>query len=186
MIYRFGRDLRRRTAAHIIPIHCTSKQALKSASKPGTSISRSPTPRKKSQGLPHNEPIKPTWSNPKGRRPTLRAKKSVHLICNEIYSWTVFNPSPPFASIAEIIPKSKNTNPRSIHTVYSLSKDLGVPGFRVGTICSQNDEILSTSRRMSSFSLISSQTQAILTRMLLDIEFMSRYMVTSKKRLREA
>ncbi|KAL4193249.1 hypothetical protein AMTRI_Chr06g175990 [Amborella trichopoda] len=112
------------------------------------------------------------------------SQKTVHLICNEIHSGAVFNPSSPFVSIAEIISKSKNTNPRGIHISYSLSKDLGVPGFRVGAICSQNDEILTTSRRMSSFSFISSQTQAILTSMLLDMKWMRRYMVKSKKRFR--
>ncbi|KAL4178580.1 hypothetical protein AMTRI_Chr13g115790 [Amborella trichopoda] len=186
----FDRDLRWRTGAHIIPVHCTSKtgfeitlQALEQA------YQEAQLQGKRVKALLITNP-----SNPLGQ--TLKAsaiyqildfvsQKSIHLICDEIYSGTVFNPSSPFVSISEIIPKSKNTNPRSIHTVYSLSKDLGVPGFRVGTICSQNDEILSTSRRMSSFSLISSQTQAILTRMLLDIEFMRRYMVTSKKRLRE-
>ncbi|KAL4193255.1 hypothetical protein AMTRI_Chr06g198430 [Amborella trichopoda] len=105
-------------------------------------------------------------SNPLGQ--TLKAS-TLHQILDFLsIKKIVFNPSSPFV-IASLRIMSKNTNPRIIHIVYSLSKDLGVPGFRVGAICSQNDEILTTSRRI----------------MLLDMECMRRYMVMSKKRLRE-
>ena len=62
-----------------------------------------------------------------------------------------------------------------IHIVYSLSKDLGLPGFRVGIVYSYNDQVVSCGRKMSSFGLVSSQTQHLLASMLSDEDFVGRY-----------
>ncbi|CAA3016248.1 1-aminocyclopropane-1-carboxylate synthase 7-like [Olea europaea subsp. europaea] len=66
-----------------------------------------------------------------------------------------------------------------------LSKDLGLPGFRVGTIYSYNDKVVTTARRMSSFTLISSQTQQLLASMLSDKTFTENYIKTNRERLKK-
>jgi 1-aminocyclopropane-1-carboxylate synthase len=111
-------------------------------------------------------------------------KKNIHLISDEIYSGSVFNSSE-FVSIAEILEARRYKDAERVHIVYSLSKDLGLPGFRVGTIYSYNDKVVTTARRMSSFTLISSQTQQFLANMLSDKEFTEKYIKINRERLKK-
>ena len=88
-------------------------------------------------------------------------EKNIHLVCDEIYSGSVFS-SPKLTSIAEVLATDKISEREHFHIIYSLSKDLGLPGFRVGVIYSYNDTVVTAARRMSSFSLVSSQTQHLI------------------------
>ncbi|WVZ86818.1 hypothetical protein U9M48_033544 [Paspalum notatum var. saurae] len=107
----------------------------------------------------------------------------VHLICDEIYAGSVFA-KPEFVSIAEVIERDvPGCNRDLIHIAYSLSKDFGLPGFRVGIIYSYNDAVVACARKMSSFGLVSSQTQYFLAKMLADDEFMARFLAESARRL---
>lgn len=130
-------------------------------------------------------------SNPLGTildRETLRSivtfinEKNIHLVCDEIYAATVFS-QPEFVSIAEIIEEDIACNRDLIHIVYSLSKDMGFPGFRVGIVYSYNDAVVSCGRKMSSFGLVSSQTQHFIASMLSDDSFVERFLKESSKRL---
>lgn len=132
-------------------------------------------------------------SNPLGTtmdRNTLRAvvsfinEKHIHLVCDEIYAATIFS-HPDFISIAEIIEHDTDIecDRDLIHIVYSLSKDMGFPGFRVGIIYSYNDDVVHCARKMSSFGLVSTQTQYLLASMLSDDEFVGRFLAESAKRL---
>ncbi|GMN50707.1 hypothetical protein TIFTF001_019856 [Ficus carica] len=186
----FDRDLRWRTGVKIFPIHCDSSnnfqitpQALEDAYKKAQSENV------RVRGVLITNP-----SNPLGatiQRSVLEEilnfimRKNIHLISDEIYSGSVFS-SEEFVSIAEILEdrKYKNSAER-VHIVYSLSKDLGLPGFRVGTIYSYNDKVVTTARRMSSFTLISSQTQHLLASMLSDKEFTENYIKTNRDRLKK-
>ena len=115
--------------------------------------------------------------------------KEIHIVSDEIYSGTVFD-DPSFVSIAEAVNDrnlqlSESSIRTRIHIVYSLSKDLGVPGFRVGMIYSEDENVVSAATKMSSFGLISSQTQYTLSRMLSDEKFMRKYVKENKKRLKK-
>ena len=70
-----------------------------------------------------------------------------------------------------------------IHIVYSLSKDLGFPGFRVGIVYSYNDAVVSCCQKMSNFGLVSSQTQHLIASMLSDDEFVNKFIAKSANRL---
>lgn len=138
------------------------------------------------KGLLINNP-----SNPLGTvldRETLRdvvcfiSDKNIHLICDEIYAATVFN-QPQFISIAEIIQEFPAINLDLLHIVYSLSKDLGFPGFRVGILYSYNDRVVNCARKMSSFGLVSTQTQHLLASMLSDEVFVEKLVQESSERL---
>ncbi|OVA11884.1 Aminotransferase [Macleaya cordata] len=185
----FDRDLRWRTGVDILPIKFYSHNnfeitipALEKAYQEGLNC------RKNIKGILLTNP-----SNPLGLTisPTtlekildFAAEKSIHVISDEVYAGTVFS-SEPFTSILEIMQKSsKSYDSNTVHVVYSLSKDLGLPGFRIGAIYSSNQKIVTASRRMSSFSLISSQTQVLLKCLLSDSEFIATYLATLKKRLR--
>lgn len=132
-------------------------------------------------------------SNPLGttiERETLKSivsfinEKNIHLVCDEIYGATVFN-TPNFVSVAEVIQEIEHCKNDLIHIIYSLSKDMGLPGFRVGLVYSYNDEVVNCGRKMSSFGLVSSQTQYFLANMLSDEEFVDKFLGESARRLKE-
>ncbi|GAB4844528.1 acetyl-coenzyme A synthetase 2 [Ancistrocladus abbreviatus] len=109
-------------------------------------------------------------------------EKQIHLVCDEIYAATTFS-TPEFVSVAEVIQAIEGCNRDLIHIIYSLSKDMGLPGFRVGIIYSYNDAVVSCARKMSSFGLVSSQTQHLLAAMLSDDKFVDKFLAESPKRL---
>ncbi|KAL0333808.1 UNVERIFIED_CONTAM: 1-aminocyclopropane-1-carboxylate synthase 7 [Sesamum angustifolium] len=132
-------------------------------------------------------------SNPLGitiKRSTLEdildfvTRKNIHLVSDEIFSGSAFS-SEDFVSVAEIVEARNFEDSERVHIVYSLSKDLGLPGFRVGTVYSYNDKVVITARRMSSFTLISSQTQHLLALMLSDKRFTENYIKTNRQRLKK-
>jgi len=174
---------------NIVPIHCDNSnnfqitpEALEAAFKDAESMNY------KVRGVLITNP-----SNPLGvtiPRSVLEEildfviRKNIHLVSDEIYSGSVFSSSE-FTSVAEILEGRQYKNAERVHIVYSLSKDLGLPGFRVGTIYSYNDRVVTTARRMSSFTLISSQTQHLLASMLSDKNFTQNYIKTNRERLRK-
>ncbi|NP_001292642.1 1-aminocyclopropane-1-carboxylate synthase CMW33 [Cucumis sativus] len=183
----FDRDLQWRTRAQIIPVHCNSsnnfqitREALEVAYKKAEESNI------KVKGLIITNP-----SNPLGTiydRDTLKSlvnfvnDNNIHLVCDEIYCATVFK-SPSFISIAEIIEEMDHCKKELIHILSSLSKDMELPGFRVGILYSYNDTVVSIARKMSSFGLVSSQTQHLLAAMLSDDEFVDNFLVENSKRL---
>ncbi|CAN1132892.1 1-aminocyclopropane-1-carboxylate synthase 8 [Linum perenne] len=189
----FDRDLKWRTGVEIVPIHCTSSNgfqitppALEQAYK------EAQTRNLKVKGVLVTNP-----SNPLGTTLT-RAElnllvnfisdKQIHLISDEIYSGTVFN-NPGFISIMELLKDKKFSDNTElwnrVHIVSSLSKDLGLPGFRVGAIYSNDERVVSAATKMSSFGLISSQTQYLLSVLLSDKKFTKQYVSESQRRLKQ-
>uniref|UniRef100_A0A6V7QY34 1-aminocyclopropane-1-carboxylate synthase n=1 Tax=Ananas comosus var. bracteatus TaxID=296719 RepID=A0A6V7QY34_ANACO len=185
----FDRDLKWRTGAEIIPIHCSSSNGFR-ITKPALEEAYHQAQQQKLRvkGVLVTNP-----SNPLGTTLAHReletlidfiVAKGIHLISDEIYSGTNFD-SPGFISVAEAITERGEEVADRVHIVYSLSKDLGLPGFRVGAIHSQNEAVVSAATKMSSFGLISSQTQYFLSLLLSDKEFTANYIAENKKRLRE-
>ncbi|KAF8380581.1 hypothetical protein HHK36_028069 [Tetracentron sinense] len=184
----FDRDLRWRTGVDIIPVKCNSHNNFE--------ITLAALEEAYQEGLNNKKSIKAVLitnpSNPLGLTISpqtlsmildFATKKSIHVMADEVYAGTVFS-SQPFTSILEIAQSSKKYNPNTVHVVYSLSKDLGLPGFRIGAIYSSNPTIITASRRMSSFSLISSQTQVLLKCLLSDRTFITTYLTTIRERLK--
>ncbi|XP_010262212.1 PREDICTED: 1-aminocyclopropane-1-carboxylate synthase 7-like [Nelumbo nucifera] len=185
----FDRDLRWRTGVKIVPVHCNSSNNYQITTKAlEEAYSKAEAMNIRVRGLLLTNP-----SNPLGitvERPVLEeildfvTRKNIHLVSDEIYSGSVFSPSE-FTSTAEILEARNLKNSERVHIVYSLSKDLGLPGFRVGAIYSYNDQVVTTARRMSSFSLVSSQTQYLLASMLSDTKFTENYIKTNRQRLKK-
>lgn len=181
--------MRWRTGVQLVPVICESSNYFKLTRKAlEAAFEKAKEDNIRIKGLLITNP-----SNPLGTimdRETLRTvmsfinEKHIHLVCDEIYAATVFC-HPGYTSIAEIIEEDTNMecDRDLIHIVYSLSKDMGFPGFRVGIIYSYNDEVVNCARKMSSFGLVSSQTQYLMASMLSDDEFVERFLVESAKRL---
>lgn len=194
----FDRDLKWRTGVEIVPIHCTSsnnfqvtEQALQQAYQEAQKRNL------KVKGVMVTNPSNPLGTTMSRSELNLlvdfiKENKDMHLISDEIYSGTVFS-SPNFISVMEILKDRNDFNDSKdadniferVHVVYSLSKDLGLPGFRVGAIYSENDTVVAAATKMSSFGLISSQTQYLLSAMLGDKKFTKNYLAENLKRLKK-
>lgn len=189
----FDRDLKWRTGVEIVPIHCTSANSFRITESALEEAYLSAQKRNlRVKGVLVTNP-----SNPLGTVLTRQElnllvsfidKNNIHLISDEIYSGTVFS-SPSYTSAMEILMDNKYAKNvevwNRVHIVYSLSKDLGMPGFRVGALYSNDEMVVSAATKMSSFGLVSSQTQYLLACMLSDKKFTKNYLLENAKRLKD-
>ncbi|PON32398.1 L-threonine-O-3-phosphate decarboxylase [Parasponia andersonii] len=186
----FDRDLKWRTGVEIVPIQCTSTngfQITEDALEKAYQDAQNRNLRVK--GVLVTNPSNPlgitTTPNELNLLLNFIEAKEIHLISDEIYSGTCFS-SPGFVSVMEILKERKNDNIRNqVHVVYSLSKDLGLPGFRIGAIYSNDEMVVAAATKMSSFGLVSSQTQYLLSAMLSDKKFTKKYISENQKRLKK-
>ncbi|KAK3141729.1 hypothetical protein QOZ80_4BG0337610 [Eleusine coracana subsp. coracana] len=183
----FDRDCCWRSGIKLVPIECHSSNDFKLTREALVAAYEGA----RSKGIRVKGILITNPSNPLGTTmdratlamlATFATEHRVHLICDEIYAGSVFA-KPEFVSIAEVIDDVPGCNRDLIHIAYSLSKDFGLPGFRVGIIYSYNDAVVSCARKMSSFGLVSSQTQHFLAAMLSDAAFMTRFLEESAARL---
>ncbi|XP_066386213.1 1-aminocyclopropane-1-carboxylate synthase 1-like [Miscanthus floridulus] len=192
----FDRDLKWRTGAEIVPVHCTSSNGFRvTRAALDDAYRRAQKQRLRVKGVLITNPSNPLGTtSPRADLEMLVdfvASKGIHLVSDEIYSGTAFA-EPGFVSVLEVVAARRCGNAATdddglserVHVVYSLSKDLGLPGFRVGAIYSSNAGVVSAATKMSSFGLVSSQTQHLLASLLGDRDFTRRYLAENTRRIK--
>ncbi|KAL1534235.1 acetyl-CoA synthetase [Salvia divinorum] len=186
----FDRDLQWRTGVEIIPIHTTSSNNF-AITKPSLeeAFQRAQSLHLKVKGLFLTNPSNPlgTTLSPQELHLLLSfsLSHSLHIVSDEIYSGTASSPSSPTLTeaLARLLPDPLHPAWGRLHVVSSLSKDLGLPGFRIGAIYSHNAALVAAATKMSSFGLVSSQSQFLLSRILADKGFIRRYTRENRARL---
>ncbi|KAF7813298.1 putative aminotransferase ACS12 [Senna tora] len=183
----FDRDVKWRTKVDLIPVHCRSTDNFTPSI---TALEQAFSKAKKSRGQVRGILI----SNPANlgnllTRDMLKSllhfaqEKNIHIIADEIFAGSVYERDK-FVSIAEIL-DSEGLDKSRVHIIYGLSKDLSLPGFRVGVIYSFNKTVLTAARMLSRFSSISAPTQRLVISMLSDQRFIQDYFEANRKRLQE-
>ena len=72
-----------------------------------------------------------------------------------------------------------------LHVVYALSKDFGLSGLRVGVLYTQSDDALAPLQKLNDLCQTSSHTQAMITEVLNDAEWLAKFESSARSRLRE-
>lgn len=117
-------------------------------------------------------------------------KHKVHLIVNEIYALSQFDPEIvpgnkawprlPYQSFVKFINAHQSDY---LHLWYSLSKDFCASGYRVGFIYSQNQALIEAYSHWNGPSMISNITQWIFEQLFRDEDFLNHYIPTLRQQL---
>ncbi|XP_039114769.1 probable aminotransferase ACS12 [Dioscorea cayenensis subsp. rotundata] len=184
----FDRDIKLRTGIELIPVPCRSTDGF---SLSIAALERAYTQAKK-RGVKVRAVLVSNPSNPVGNllsRETLYdlldfvTEKNIHLISDEIYAGSIYE-NTKFVSVAEVV-EAEDFDRSRVHIIYGLSKDLALPGFRVGVLYSYNETILVAAKKLARFSSISAPTQRLLVSMLSDVNFITEYIEINRVRLRK-
>ncbi|KAH7302276.1 hypothetical protein KP509_23G063700 [Ceratopteris richardii] len=182
----FDRDIKWKSGIQLVPVYCPSHEGFK-ISKRALEKAYNQSQR---EGSRVRAVLITTPGNPVGS--TLDAetiqgvldfarKKGVHVISDEIYAASVFKGE--FVSASQIL-ASGDYDPDFVHIVYGLSKDFGIPGFRVGLLYSTNEKILAAARNLTRFCTVSSYTQKLLVHLFKDKGFIERFLEENRQRLK--
>ncbi|WOO77223.1 putative aminotransferase aclI [Vanrija pseudolonga] len=122
-------------------------------------------------------------------------KHNLHLIADEIYALSVYDNenlpnAAPFISVASLDFEKETGAPfdkSRVHIVYSVSKDFGANGLRIGCVISQHNPVVLRALLHTVFLMkVSSAADVIFSSLLNDRETLHRFTAQNRKLLTEA
>jgi aspartate/methionine/tyrosine aminotransferase len=178
----FWLDLETRNELHIVPVSTSSDDDFRLTPELlQRALETSPRP---VRALLFTSP-----DNPLGRVYTSDEIRSVrdwasaagiHLVVDEIYALSVYGERP-FTSVA-----TQGSLGERVHVVWALSKDFAASGLRVGVLVSESEEVLAAVDELAYWACCSGDTQALVTQMISDDEWVDEFVKTNQGRLGEA
>ena len=110
-------------------------------------------------------------------------KHKIHLFCDEIYGMSVYETSAvPFESVISF-DSSEYISTDYLHMMYSMSKDLGGGGLRVGCLVSGNLELRKAVDQLTMFHWPGIADQRIVIEILEDEEWLGSFFSASREKL---
>ena len=103
-------------------------------------------------------------------------EKGLHLIVDEIYSFTNLSNTP--------FKTAWTLNQPHIHLVWGFSKDFCINGFRTGMLITKNKQILQGFMELSYFYMVPTVVQNILAQVVEDLDFCEQYLNSNNFKLR--
>ena len=111
-------------------------------------------------------------------------RRKIHTIMDELYALSTHKKRDHnFQSVIKIL---DNDLGNDVHFVWSISKDFGASGLRVGFVYSQNETYIQGLANLNIFSGVSNPIQMVVSELLTDDEFVEGYLDASRERLRES
>jgi aspartate/methionine/tyrosine aminotransferase len=103
------------------------------------------------------------------------AAHSVDVIADEIYAYSTFDGR--FASM---------TGAPAVHGIWGLAKDFGLSGLKVGVLHTRDEQVRAAARALAYFAPVSTHTQALVTHLLSDADWVAGFLAESRRRLSAA
>ncbi|MDH6128869.1 aminotransferase class I/II-fold pyridoxal phosphate-dependent enzyme [Kitasatospora sp. GP82] len=107
------------------------------------------------------------------------AAHDVDLIGDELYSHSVFGPTP-YTSLRD--PAVGRARAGRTHTIWGFAKDFGLPGFKTGVLHVTDPQVREAARTLAYFAPVSTGTQALLADLLAEPEWTADYLAESRRR----
>lgn len=138
-------------------------------------------------------------------------KRGLHLIVDEIYALSCFShlddsqqqqgsqgsqgpppssssatgpPAYPWHSVRSIVARRPGLDPSHVHSLWSLSKDFGASGFRVGCLHTTSPPLLKALGSFADLMMVSNLTQELVAHVLSDLDWCSGFLEENRRRLR--
>jgi 1-aminocyclopropane-1-carboxylate synthase len=121
--------------------------------------------------------------------------RGLHLIVDEIYALSVFSQqhgaTPAFTSVAALLSRREKQSGAMgmgdhVHCLWSVSKDFGASGFRVGCLYSHSKPLLKALGSMNDMFQVSNLAQQIVGHVLADHAWVRQFLQESRERLHES
>ncbi|XP_042266536.1 1-aminocyclopropane-1-carboxylate synthase-like protein 1 [Thunnus thynnus] len=111
-------------------------------------------------------------------------RNELHAIVDEVYMLTVFDEAVTFHSVLSI---DSLPDPQRTHVMWGMSKDFAMAGIRIGTLYTENRDLVEALAQLGSFHGISGTTQHQVAQLLQDREWISEeFLPENRRRLKAA
>jgi aspartate/methionine/tyrosine aminotransferase len=111
-------------------------------------------------------------------------RRNLHTIMDEIYALSTHKKNDnSFHSVIRVLDNKLGDD---VHFIWSISKDFGASGLRVGFVYSQNSMFIQGLANLNIFSGVGHPMQMVVSELLTDDDFVDMYLDASRERLRES